>query len=197
MTVAIPLTRGWRARFILYFRFRTGLMCESLARAMGWSAEAAEMVRLAAPMRDVGKVGIPNVVLRKPSKLTREEFEIMKLHTSIGANMLENSSFPMLQMARQIAIGHHERFNGCGYPDGLAGQEIPEAARIMAVVDAYDSLTHPRVYRPAIAEEEALNIIRRGEGRDFDPEVVYAFYDNVPEFKGNCRSKSRRAARRP
>ena len=95
-------------------------------------------------------------------------------------------------MARQIAIGHHERFNGCGYPDGLAGQEIPEAARIMvAIVDAYDSLTHPRL--PAgHCRGRGLNIIRRGEGRDFDPEVVCAFYATTcPNFKGNCRSKSR------
>ena len=158
-------------------------MCEVLARAKGWSADAAEMIRLAAPMHDVGKVGIPDAILRKPSKLTREEFEIMKLHTTIGANMLENSSVPMLRMAQQIAIGHHERFNGCGYPAGLAGQEIPEAARIMAVVDAYDSLTHARVYRPAIAENEALHIVRHGEGRDFDPEILSAFFDSLSAFR--------------
>jgi putative two-component system response regulator len=162
---------------------RTGLMCEVLARAIGWSADAAEMIRLAAPMHDVGKVGIPDAIVRKPSKLTREEFEIMKLHTTIGANMLENSGVLMLQMARQIAIGHHERFNGCGYPAGLSGQKIPEAARIMAIVDAYDSLTHERVYRPAIAEHDALQIIRHGEGRDFDPAILPSFFDSLPAFR--------------
>lgn len=158
---------------------RTGLMCEALARAKGWSADAADMIRLAAPMHDVGKIGIPDAILRKPSKLTREEFEIMKSHTTIGANMLESSSVPMLRMAREIAIGHHERWNGCGYPAGLAEGEISEAARIMAIVDTYDSLTHNRVYRPAMTEDESLDIIRRGEGKDFDPEILAVFLANL------------------
>ena len=159
---------------------RSGLLSEMLARAKGWSPAEAEQIRLAAPMHDVGKIGIPDAILRKPSKLTRDEFEIMKAHTTIGANMLEGSSAPMLQMARQIALNHHERFNGGGYPSGAAGRAIPEAARIMAIVDAYDSLTHRRVYRAAMSEEETLEIMRRGEGKDFDPALLAIFLQNLP-----------------
>jgi len=162
---------------------RTGLMCEMLARALGWSADFAEMIRLAAPMHDVGKVGIPDAILRKPSKLTRDEFKIMKSHTTIGANMLEGSAVPMLQMARQIALSHHERWNGCGYPAGLAGQSIPEAARIMAIIDTYDSLTHDRVYRTAMPEDDALDIVRRSEGKDFDPGILAVFLQSLPAIR--------------
>ncbi len=163
---------------------RTGLLAELLARAKGWSPSNVEKIRLAAPMHDVGKIGIPDAILRKPSKLTREEFEIMKAHTTIGAYMLEGSSVPMLQMARHIALGHHERWNGGGYPAGLAGRLIPEAARIMAIVDAFDSLTHVRVYRPAMSEKAALEIMRHGEGKDFDPELLALFFQNLPAFRG-------------
>ncbi len=158
---------------------RSGLLAELLARAKGWSPADAEMIRLAAPMHDLGKIGIPDAILRKPSKLTRDEFEIMKSHVTIGARMLEGSSVPMLQMAREIVLGHHERWNGGGYPGGLAGESIPEAARIMAIVDAYDSLTHQRVYRPAMSESSALEIMRRGEGKDFDPVLLKLFFENL------------------
>ena len=162
---------------------RTGLLAEVLARAKQWSPAEAEKIRLAAPMHDVGKIGIPDAILRKPSKLTRDEFEIMKSHTTIGANMLEGSGVPMLQMARQIALSHHERWNGCGYPAGLAGPAIPEAARIMAIVDAYDSLTHDRVYRQAMSEEAALAIMRHGEGKDFEPALLALFLRNLPTVR--------------
>ena len=105
---------------------RTGLLSEVLARAAGWSAAEADVIRQAAPMHDVGKIGIPDAVLRKPGKLTPEEFEVMKTHTLIGAEMLADSDVPILQMAREIALSHHERWDGQGYPNGLAGQEIPE-----------------------------------------------------------------------
>jgi putative two-component system response regulator len=162
---------------------RTGLIAELLARANRWSPAEAETIRLAAPMHDVGKIGIPDAILRKPSKLTREEFEIMKSHTIIGAHMLEGSAVPMLQMARQIALNHHERFNGGGYPSGLAGYDIPEAARIMAIVDTYDSLTHARVYRPAMSEKVALDIMRHGASRDFDPQLLALFFENLPAIR--------------
>ncbi len=163
--------------------FRTGLLAELLAGAKGWSPAEAEKIRFAAPMHDVGKIGIPDVILRKPSKLTREEFEIMKSHTSIGAHMLEGSDVPMMQMAQQIALSHHERWNGSGYPAGLVGRAIPEAACIMAVVDAYDSLTHVRVYRTAMPENEALEIMRHGSGKDFDPALLAIFFQNLPAIR--------------
>jgi putative two-component system response regulator len=159
---------------------RTGLASEILASARGWSPADGETLRLAAPMHDVGKIGIPDAILRKPSKLTAEEFEVMKSHTKIGASMLEGSDVPMLQMARQIALYHHERWNGGGYPDRLAGNAIPEAGRIVAIVDAYDSLTHDRVYRPAMPESEALEILLRGEGKEFDPALLALFFQNLP-----------------
>ena len=162
---------------------RTGLLAELLARARGWSQVDAEKIRLAAPMHDVGKIGIPDRILRKPSKLTRAEFEIMKSHTTIGAHMLDDSSVPMLQMAREIALSHHERWNGGGYPAGLSGHDIPLAARIMAIVDAYDSLTHDRVYRPAMEEHAALEIMRHGEGKDFDPALLAEFFRNLPRVR--------------
>jgi putative two-component system response regulator len=162
---------------------RTGLLAELLARESGWSPAEAEKIRLAAPMHDVGKIGIPDAILRKPSKLTREEFEIMKAHATIGASMLEGSSVPMLEMARQIALTHHERWNGGGYPSGLAGHAIPEAGRIMAIVDSYDSLTHDRVYRPGMSEDAALEIMRHGNGKDFDPALLAVFFRNLPAIR--------------
>ncbi len=163
---------------------RTGLFSEVLAKAMGWSAAEAEVIRLAAPMHDVGKIGIPDAILRKPGKLTPEEFEVMKTHTFIGAQMLADSNVPMLQMAREIALNHHERWDGQGYPNGLSGQEIPESARIVAIVDVYDALTHDRVYRPALSEDEALDIMRQGAGTQFDPLLLTYFFLRLSEIRG-------------
>lgn len=161
---------------------RTGLFSEVLAKAAGWSASEAEEIRLAAPMHDVGKIGIPDAILQKPGKLTLEEFEIMKTHTVIGANMLTGSDVPMLQMAREIALAHHERWDGSGYPNRLAAPDIPESARILAIVDVYDALTHDRVYRPAMAEEEALEIMRQGVGTHFDPCLSVLFFSHLEEI---------------
>ena len=128
---------------------RTGMLSEVLARASGWTPENAQRLRLAAPMHDIGKIGIPDAILQKPGRLTPDEFELMKQHTLIGAEMLAGSESAVLQMAQTIAMYHHEKWNGRGYPVGLAGTEIPQAARIVSIVDVYDALTHPRIYRPA------------------------------------------------
>ena len=160
---------------------RTGLFSEVLAKAAGWSASEAEQIRLAAPMHDVGKIGIPDAILQKPGKLTPEEFAIMKTHTVIGADMLTGSDVPMLQMAREIALAHHERWDGSGYPNRLAGPDIPESARIVAIVDVYDALTHDRVYRPAMAEEEALEIMRQSVGTHFDPGLSALFFSRLED----------------
>ena len=133
---------------------RVGLLSEALAKAASWSVAEAEGLRLAAPLHDVGKIGIPDAILQKPGKLFLEEFEIMKQHAVIGAQMLSGSDIPLLQMAQQIALNHHERWDGQGYPAGLAGEAIPQCARILAVVDMYDALSHDRVYRPAMEEEK-------------------------------------------
>lgn len=147
---------------------RTGLLSELLARAAGWSNADAEAIRQAAPMHDIGKIGVPDAVLRKPGELTPEEHEIMRTHTVIGAKMLAGSNAPVLKMAREIALHHHERWDGTGYPDGLAGYDIPEIARIVTIVDVYDALTHDRVYRRALPEDEVLAIMHQGLGTHYD-----------------------------
>ena len=154
---------------------RTGLLSEALALAAGWSETDAEILRLEAPMHDVGKIGIPDAILQKPGKLTNEEFEIMKTHSRIGAGMLEGSQSEILTMARDIALCHHERWDGTGYPLGLAGMAIPEAARIVSIVDVFDAVSHDRVYRPALPAEEVSKIMTQGAGKHFDPVLVSVF----------------------
>jgi CHASE1-domain containing sensor protein len=176
---------------------RTGLLSEALARSAGWFGEDVDFLRQAAPMHDVGKIGIPDAILRKPGKLTPEEFDIMKTHTRIGADILAGSKVPMIQMARDIALCHHERWDGHGYPRGLAGTAIPEAARVVAIVDVYDALTHDRVYRPAMPESEALRLMREGAGTQFDPDLLAAFFRCLPQLRRILRDHPDEAFREP
>lgn len=162
---------------------RVGLFSQVLASAVGWSRGEAEQIRLAAPMHDVGKIGIPDAVLQKPGKLTDEEFRIMKTHTTVGAEMLAGSDAPVLQMASQIARSHHERWDGSGYPDGLSRESIAEEARIVAIVDVYDALTHDRVYRPALSESEAIRYLRDGRETHHDPQLLDVFLDILSEIR--------------
>ena len=162
---------------------RTGLLSEALARAFGWSRADAEVIRLAAPMHDVGKIGIPDAILQKPGKLTAAEFEIMKTHTTIGATMLAGSHSTMLLMAHDIALSHHERWDGTGYPHGLAGQAIPEPARILSIVDVYDAVSHDRVYRPAFPEDEVLTMMQRGAGTQFDAMLLATFLSHFEDMR--------------
>jgi putative two-component system response regulator len=162
---------------------RTGLFSEILALSVGWSAAEAEQLRMAAPMHDVGKIGIPDSILRKRGKLTEDEFEQMKQHTSIGARMLGGSNSPVLKLAEKVALSHHERWDGDGYPQRLSGEEIPEAARILSIVDVYDAISHNRVYRPAMSEEMVLEIMRRGLGTHFDPHLLTLFLTNYEQFR--------------
>jgi len=141
----------------------------------------------AAPLHDIGKVGIPDKILLKPGKLTEEEFEIMKKHTVIGANTLKEvkQKYPdnrLLEIGISITNYHHERWDGSGYPKGLKGTDIPLSARIMAVADVYDALRSKRVYKKAYTHEEAVNIIKEGRGTHFDPDIVDAFLENHAEF---------------
>jgi HD-GYP domain-containing protein (c-di-GMP phosphodiesterase class II) len=162
---------------------RTGLLSDVLARASGWSAADAELLRMAAPMHDVGKIGIPDAVLQKPGRLTSEEFEIMKRHTTIGARMLEGSRSKILAVAKDIALGHHERWDGTGYPQGLAGTNICEAARIVSIVDVYDALSHDRVYRLALPEDEVLKLMQQGAGAQFDPMLLATFFSHFDDLR--------------
>ncbi|MGH7481861.1 MAG: HD-GYP domain-containing protein, partial [Longimicrobiales bacterium] len=147
-----------------------------LAEALGLARDAVELIRVAAPLHDVGKIGIPDSILLKPGKLEREEFEIMKTHTTIGAGILSGSRSRLLQLSEEIALYHHERWDGNGYA-GLAGHDIPIAARVVAVADVFDALSHARPYRPAWPIEKAIGEIRAEGGQHFDPDVVGAFMD--------------------
>lgn len=168
---------------------RIGVLSAIVAEAMGWSMTDVDSLRLASPMHDIGKVGIPDAILRKPGPLSREEYEVMKTHTTIGAQILANSNLPMIQMAETIALCHHERWDGSGYPNGLKDLEIPLPARIVAVVDVFDALTHDRVYRSALPVDIAVHEIVSGVGTHFDPEVVEAFRDCYPRIKDEVASE--------
>ena len=161
---------------------RIGRLSQQLALQLGWSAEEAEVLRHASAMHDIGKIGIPDHILLKPGKLDPQEWEVIKTHTTAGAQILADSSNPLVQMARDIAMSHHERWDGSGYPAGLKGEEIPIAARICAVVDVYDALLAKRSYKEAWTAEQALAEIRQGSGTHFDPKLVEAFLALAPQL---------------
>ncbi len=162
---------------------RIGLYAAAIARELGWEPQAAADMKLAAPMHDVGKIGIPDRILQKPGKLTQTEFEIMKTHTEIGGKILDDPEIPLLRLAREIALSHHEKWDGSGYPVGLAEEAIPESGRIIAVLDVYDALVYDRVYRPALPEEQALSIVSEGKGKHFDPRILDCFFSLLPEVR--------------
>jgi PAS domain S-box-containing protein len=174
---------------------RVGNEAAQIAAPLGLDSGQIELLREAAPLHDVGKLAISDSILLKPGKLTVEEFEIMKTHAAAGARVLSGSSSPVLQMATVIAATHHERWDGNGYPAGLAGEAIPLVGRVVAVADVFDALTHDRPYKSAWPLEEAIAEIRRGAGTQFDPQVAAAFLAAhepvaVPE-RLTSRSKSR------
>ncbi len=152
---------------------RVGQMSALLARALGLSDTEVELIRQAAPLHDIGKIGIPDAVLLKPGRLTPAEFEVMKTHTEIGARILSGSRFPLMRLAQEISQSHHESWNGAGYY-GLTAENIPLASRIVTVADAFDALTHDRPYRAGTTIQKAIEELRREAGRQFDPQVVEA-----------------------
>jgi HD domain len=159
---------------------RIGLYSAALGEALGWDSARAANIRVAAPMHDIGKIGIPDAILLKPGRLTDDEFKIMRQHTVIGARMLGGSDIPLLNMGREIALCHHEKWDGSGYPNGLKGEEIPIAARIVAIVDVYDAMVHRRVYKTAIPEPEVLSTMARASGHHFDPVLFKVFIGILP-----------------
>ena len=161
--------------------------CKLVAQAMEWKAEAAQMLFDAAPMHDVGKIGIPDSILQKPGPLNPAEWEMVRRHPSIGASLLQGSPSPLLEMARAIALGHHERWDGSGYPSGARGEEIPAAARIVMISDQYDALRTRRPYKPARPHAEAVEVILNGDGRTlpqhFDPVLLQVFREVHPRLE--------------
>jgi putative two-component system response regulator len=153
-----------------------------LAGADGLPKRVCDLIYFASPMHDIGKVGIPDPILLKPGKLTPEEWELMKTHTTIGADLLSECTSPILQIAQVIAISHHERWDGSGYPQGLRETDIPIAGRIMALVDVFDALTSDRPYEKAWPLAEAVEVIKLGSETQFDPHLVTLFEKLVPEF---------------
>lgn len=158
---------------------RVGEYSACLARALGWDDEQVETIRMASLMHDVGKLGIDDALLLNPNRYTDEEFERMKTHTVIGSKILQDSKSDMIQMAERIAHTHHERWNGSGYPKGMAGEEIPIEGRIVALADVFDALVSKRRYKDAYSVEQALDIIRSERGKHFDPELVDLFDQNL------------------
>lgn len=154
---------------------RVGEYSRIIAQAMGLSPQECSDIRLAAPMHDIGKVGIPDAVLLKQGKLTEQEFSSMQKHTSLGSDILRESKSSLLRLAATIAATHHERWDGQGYPRRLAGTDIPIAGRIVAVADNFDALTSARPYKEAWSIEQAVNHIRERAGSQFDPACVAAF----------------------
>lgn len=203
----------WRLGKVAEFRdeqtgnhiIRVGSYCKVLAGALGMSPDFAEMIFLTSPLHDIGKIGIPDSILLQPRKLTSAEWDLMRTHCAIGADMLrqdavtwpsvqavaatrftaqpEGQRNPFLEMAASIALGHHEWWDGTGYPRKLSGEAIPLEARIVAVADVYDALSSARPYKPAFPEEVVLSLMQRKVGSHFDPAVYEAFRRSLPAFR--------------
>ncbi len=160
---------------------RMAQCAEKIALANGASEDRAELLRTVAPMHDVGKIGIPDRVLLKPGRLVGEEWELMKTHTTKGAEIIGNHHSELLSAAAEVALNHHERWNGEGYPSGLSGTDIPYSARVVAVADVFDALLSSRPYKPAWPLERALQLIREQRGLHFEPAMVDAFFEVLPD----------------
>jgi putative two-component system response regulator len=158
---------------------RIGAYAARLAAELGWSRDQCDMIRIAAPLHDVGKVATPDSILLKDGPLTDDEFATMRKHPEFGHEVLSMSDYPVMAMAARIALNHHERWDGTGYPRGLSGNEIPVEASITTLVDVYDALRSERPYKAAMSHEEAMNTIVEGDGRTdpkhFRPDVLEAF----------------------
>lgn len=153
-----------------------------LAKAAGMCEADADMLMAASPMHDIGKIGISDAILRKPGKLTEEEFEEMKKHAEIGAEIIGDNESDLLKMAKIVAISHHEKWNGTGYPYGLKGEDIPRIGRIVAIADVFDALTCQRPYKRAWSVEEAIALLQKEAGEHFDPQLVPLFLEHMDEI---------------
>ncbi|MFN0118732.1 MAG: HD domain-containing phosphohydrolase [Elusimicrobiota bacterium] len=159
-----------------------------IAREMGFENEWVENLRLAAPMHDIGKIGVPDAILNKPGKLDPQEWEEMKKHPLYGADILKDAENELMQMSATIALCHHEKWDGSGYPRGISGEAIPIEARIATLADVFDALTSKRVYKASFSLEDTLKIVDENTGKHFDPKVVEAFYKSLPKVKAIMES---------
>lgn len=156
--------------------------CALLAELIGLPPEMCELLRIASPMHDVGKIGIPDAILLKPGRLGHSEFQLMKEHAEIGYRILAGSGATLLELAATIARTHHEKWDGSGYPMGLKGTQIPIEGRITAIADVFDALTSRRVYKEAFSVEKALEIMVEGRGAHFDPDLLEIFLQHIQGF---------------
>lgn len=161
---------------------RMSQICALLARAAGWADEDCDLILNASPMHDIGKIGIPDAILLKPGKFTPDEWEVMKTHATIGARLLDGDNSRLMRMARDIALTHHEKWDGSGYPEGLAAEAIPMAGRIAALADVFDALTSDRPYKRSWGVEEAVEFIQKNSGSHFDPMLVELFLQELPRI---------------
>jgi len=161
---------------------RMSHMSELLARNIGWNEDDCELILLASPMHDIGKIGIPDHILLKPGKFEADEWETMKTHAIIGAKLLDGDDSNLMNMAKEIALSHHEKWDGSGYPNGLAGEAIPQSGRIAALADVFDALTSERPYKKAWTVEAAVELIKENSGKHFDPELVEVFLEQLPNI---------------
>ncbi len=162
--------------------WRMAAYARALAEAAEWTKPMANYLELSAPMHDTGKIGIPDHILKAPRKLTSEEWDIMKTHPEIGCAIVSLSDTPLFRMAAEIALHHHEKWDGSGYPSGLSGDAIPESARIVALADVFDALTMKRPYKEPWPTTEAVDEIKRGSGSHFEPRLVELFEQILPEL---------------
>jgi putative two-component system response regulator len=160
--------------------------CALLARAAGWSESGCDLILNASPMHDIGKIGIPDAIMLKPGKFEPHEWEIMKTHAAIGGKLLEGDDSTLMRMAREIAITHHEKWDGSGYPNGLVGEAIPQSGRIAALADVFDALTSVRPYKKAWTVEAAVGYIEENSGKHFDPNLVEVFLRELPGIEAIC-----------
>lgn len=174
--------------------WRMAAYSRAIAKAAGWDEERCDLLELAAPMHDTGKIGIPDAILKKTEKLDADEWEIMKRHSAIGYSILSKGDTPLFKMAAEVALYHHEKWDGSGYPEGLVGEQIPESARVVAITDVFDALTMKRPYKEAWSIEDAVAEIGKGAGGHFDPRMEKIFKGILPELieiKNNWGSKDR------
>lgn len=176
---------------------RVSNFAAAIAKTLGNDDEYIERILYGAPLHDVGKIGIPDSILLKPGKLTTEEFETMKTHTTIGGRILERSASPFAITGGEIALSHHENWDGSGYPDALKGIQIPLSGRIVAVADVFDALTTKRPYKEPFPIDKSLEIIREWTGTHFDPDVARAFLDTLEEIMAIKERYREQATRNP